>query len=156
MYDAGILQLAVWGLESLCFLQKISHYRQLVVLFSEENFIQLYISKPIVYFLFTSMSCPLLVTSVPFSFYTEIKIITWNITELVTGEWCVSHVCHQLLLVLFEIWSVVWRWVCHSIVQTLLMHWHPAWKNACVRRENFIHTTQIPWNMNKQALKFKK
>jgi hypothetical protein len=105
-------------------------------------------------FLFTFMSCSLLVTSVPFSFYKDLKNITWNITELVIEERYVRHIRHRLLLVLFEIRSVVWRCVCHFIVEALLMYWHPAWKNKCVRPENFIHVKQIPWNMKKQALKY--
>jgi hypothetical protein len=84
------------------------------------------------------------------------KNITWRITELVTDGRCGSHVCHRFLFVLFEIRSVVWRWVCRFIVETVLMHWHPAWKNACVRRENFIHIRHILWNMKKQGVKFKK
>jgi hypothetical protein len=150
------VKLAVWRSWMLLILQKISKCRQSDVPFSEVNFIQLYVSKPIVYFLFTSMTHPLLITSFLFGFYTEIKNITWNITELVTEERCVSHVCHRFLLVVFEIRSVVWRWVCHFIVETLLIHWYPAWKNACVKRENFIHITQIPWNIKKQAVKFRK
>jgi len=142
--------------ECLHILQTISQHRQSDVQFSKVNFIQLYVSKPNVYFLFTLKSPPLLKTSVLFSFNTEIKNITWNIMELVTEERCVSHVCHRLLLVLFEIRSVLWRWFCQFIAETQLMHSHPAWKNAGVRRENFIHITQIRWNMKKRALKFKK
>ena len=85
----------------------ISQHRQSEVPFSELNFIQLCVSMPTVYFLFTFVSCPLLITSVLFSFDKEIKNITWNITELVTEERCFSHVCHRLLLFLFEIPSVV-------------------------------------------------
>ena len=141
-----------WRYESLkCFyfLKTISQHRQQEVPFSEVNFIQLYVSKPVVYFLITFMSRPLLITSFLFSFYTQKKNIKWNMTELVTEERYVSHICHRLLLVLFEIRSVLWRWVCHFIVETLLMQWHLAWKNACVRRENLIHIKQIPWNMKK-------
>jgi hypothetical protein len=58
-------------------------------------------------FLFTFMSCSLLVSSVLFSFYKDLKNITWNITELVTVEKYASHVCRRHLLVLFEIRSVV-------------------------------------------------
>jgi hypothetical protein len=120
------------------------------------NSIQLYVSKPIVNFLFTFISCPLLITSVLFNIYTEIKNITWNIKELVTEERCCQP-CLPSILAGF-VWDTIsgmtmglpfhYRDPADALTSCMKECLRKAWK-FCPHYTNSV-------KQKKQALKFEK
>ena len=153
---AGIVKLAVWKSECFHILQTISQHRLSDVLLSEVNFIQLYVSKPNVYFLFTLKSCPFLNTSVLFSFLHRDK--KCNMEYNGVSNW--REVCRPCLP--SPLAGFVWDTI-SGVATGLPLHCRDptdaltsCMKECGVRRENFIRITQIPWNMKKNRLWNKK